>query len=198
VASKTVPASSTRFVRVPFALAIALVSALATAPAAAAAVVSGNFAYQDGKPAANRQLHFENRITGDMFIAATSSNGSFSADLPPGVYDLRAERGVILKPHIIVGSSNENVGRAVEPAPLDYHRPFEHEGIGEAMVESSAPGTANVLGRPVEGMKYGHETVQSLWTPAKPLPPIGPPGAPGPYEQPVPAAAPSPAAGAKK
>jgi hypothetical protein len=198
VASKNVPASSTRFVRVVFALAFGFVSALATAAAAAGAVVNGTFAYRDGKPAANRQLHFENRVTGDMFIAATSSDGSFSADLPPGIYDLRAERGVILKSHIIVGSSNENVGRAVEPAPLDYHRPFQHEGIGEAMVESAAPGTANVLGRPVEGMKYGHKTVQSLWTSAKPLPPLGPPGGPGPYAEPTPAAAPSPAAGAKK
>jgi hypothetical protein len=186
VARKPALASRTSIAASILALAFALA---ATSPLyAASALVSGHFTYRDGAPAGNRQLHFENRVSADMFIAATTADGAFSADLPPGVYDLRAERGVVLKPDIIVAGSDIDVGRIVEPAPLDYHRPFQHEGIAEAIVTSAAPATANTHGRPMEGMKYGHETTQKYFEQSQPLPPIPAP------EPAIPVAGPSPAA----
>jgi len=158
------------------------------------ALVSGNFVYGDGTPADNRQLHFQNRASGDMFVAATDSKGDFAAHLPPGTYDLRAERGVILKRKIVVGTGDVGVGRIVEPPPLDLHRPFQHQGVAEAIVQTDAPATANMKGRPMESMKHGHTLVQLLYGPAQPLPPIPAPkpAIPG---APSPAAAASPAAG---
>jgi hypothetical protein len=141
-----------------------------------AAVVSGRFVYRNGAPAVDRQLHFENVISQDMFIAPTDSDGKYSLDLPPGVYDLRAERGVILQKNVVVGTNEVSVPQAVEPAPLDVRRPFEHEGIADTIISSPAPATANVYGRPLEGMRFGHQEVQKFWAPAKPLPPLPPPG----------------------
>jgi hypothetical protein len=179
----------------PLILGCAMALVLA-APAAAidfsSAHVSGNFVYQDGKPADNRQLHFQNRASGDMIVAATDNNGDFAAYLPPGLYDLRAERGVILKPKIlVVGNDDFNIGRVVEPAPLDVLRPFERQGVAEMVVQSPAPATANMKGRPMESLRQGHTVVQLLYGPAKPLPPI-----PAPEPALPTAAAPSPAAAA--
>ncbi len=168
-------------------LALSMLAGAAIAiPGANAAVVTGSFVYRGGTPANQRQLHFENRISQDMYIAPTGNDGTFAVDLPPGIYDLRAERGVILKSRVVVDDQPINVGQSVEPAPLDVRRPFEHEGVAEALVQTEAPATANLHGRPEEGMKFGHSLVQMLWGPTKPLPPI-PEGAASP------AAAPSPA-----
>ena len=180
-------------------LGCAMALALA-APAPAinfsSAHVSGTFVYWDGKPEDNRQLHFQNRASGDMFVAATDSQGDFVVYLPPGLYDLRAERGVILKPKIlVVGNDDFNIGRVVEPAPLDVLRPFERQGVAEAIVQSPAPATANMKGRPLESMSQGHTVVQLLYGPAKPLPPIPAPEPALPLGPvPSPAAAASPAA----
>jgi len=135
------------------ALAIALGLAPSIAYGIGPPVVTGSFAYRDGSPAKDRQLHFENRASADMYIVATGSDGTFSVDLPPGIYDLRAEHGVVLISGIVVGKSDLNVGRAVEAAPLDVRRPFEYEGVAEAILTSPAPATAHVSGRPVASMK---------------------------------------------
>ena len=156
---------------------------------AAAAIVSGTMSYRNGSPADKRQLHYENRVTGDMYVAPTTGDGTFSADLPPGLYDLRAERGVILKNKIRVDAEDMNVGHVVEPAPLDVHRPFQHEGVAEAILVSPAPSTANLTGRPLQSMRYGHEVMAPYGAPQ---------GTPVPRETPLgeatPAAAPSPSA----
>ena len=146
--------------------------------------------YRDGKAADRRQLHYENRVTSDIFVAPTKPDGSFTADLPPGLYDLRAERGVILASKIRVDTADVNIGHVVEPAPLDVRRPFEHEGVAEALVESPAPATANITsGRAIEGMKYGHEALAPFGAPV---------GTPAPQETPLgeatPVAATSPSA----
>ena len=133
---------------------------------AGAANVSGMMSYRNGKPAERRQLHYENRVTNDIFVAPTTPDGSFTADLPPGVYDLRAERGVVLLSKIRVDKEDVNVGHVLEPAPLDVRRPFEREGVAETVVESPAPATSNVIsGRPLEAMKYGHEALAPFGAP---------------------------------
>ncbi|HXM89735.1 MAG TPA: hypothetical protein VN916_09765 [Candidatus Acidoferrum sp.] len=161
------------------ALSVAVAVGLAAgARIARAANVSGLMLYRDGKAADRRQLHYENRITNDIFVAPTKPDGSFTADLPPGVYDLRAERGVVLASKIQVGSEDVNIGHVIEPAPLDVRRLFEHQSVAEAIVESPAPATANVVsGRALEGMRYGHEALAPfgapVGTPAPQSTPLG-------------------------
>jgi len=178
-----------RFAGLALAAAVA-VGLAAGARIAGAANVSGVMSYRDGKAADRRQLHYENRVTSDIFVAPTKPDGSFTADLPPGLYDLRAERGVILASKIRVDTADVNIGHVVEPAPLDVRRPFEHEGVAEALVESPAPATANITsGRAIEGMKYGREALAPFGAPV---------GTPAPQETPLgeatPVAATSPSA----
>ena len=169
------------------AVAIGLV---AGARIAGAANVSGTMTSRDGKPSDRRQLHYENRVTTDIYIAPTKPDGSFSADLPPGFYDLRAERGLILQSKILVGTEDVNVGHILEPAPLDVRKPFEREGVAEALVQSPAPATANTIsGRPLEAMRGGHESVAQMGAPVGTPAPQNTPLGEG---EPTPAAEPSP------
>ncbi len=145
---------------------------------ARAANVSGLMSYRDGKPADKRQLHYENRVTSDIFVAPTNPDGSFTADLPPGFYDLCAERGLVLASGIRVDKEDLNIGHVLEPARLDLRRPFQREGVADTIVDSPAPATANVIsGRPLAAMKYGHEAIAPfgapVGTPAPQSTPLG-------------------------
>ena len=172
------------------ALLIALAAAtLAGSRSAGAANVSGVMSYRNGKAADKRQLHYEDRTTGDIYVAPTNPDGSFTADLPPGTYDLRAERGVIIAYKIQVGEADLNIGHVVEPTLLDPLRPFQHEGVAESIVDSAAPATANLGGRPLQAMKYGHEAMAPFGAP------VGTPAPEGtPLGEPTPNAMPSPSA----
>ncbi len=170
--------------------AIALSIAFAAATmgrSAGAANVSGTMSYPNGSPAQKRQLHYEDRTTGDIYVAPTEPDGSFSVDLPPGLYDLRAERGLILRYKINVGNEDLNVGHVVEPAPLDVLRPFQREGVADTIVENPAPATTNLSGRAVEAMRVGHEAIAPLGAPGTPVP-QSTPLAEIPYEDPAPSA----------
>ena len=168
---------------------IALATMLAGSRSAGAANVSGVMSYRNGKAADKRQLHYENRITSDIYVAPTNPDGSFTADLPPGIYDLRAERGVIIAYKIHVGDADLNIGHVVEPVPFSPLRPFQREGVAEAIVENAAPATANLGGRPLQAMKYGHEAMAPFGAP------VGTPAPEGtPLGEPTPNAAPSPSA----
>jgi hypothetical protein len=164
---------------------------------AGAANVSGMMSYRNEKPAERRQLHYENRVTSDIYVAPTTPDGSFTADLPPGVYDLRAERGVVLVSRIRVDSADINVGHVLEPAPLDVRRPFEREGVADTLVESPAPATSNVIsGRPLEAMKYGHEAIAPFGAPVgTPAPESTPLGEATPVAEATPGALESPLPG---
>jgi hypothetical protein len=180
------------------ALSVAVALGLAAgARIAGAANASGTMSYRDGRPADRRQLHYENRVTSDIYIAPTKPDGSFAADLPSGWYDLRAERGVILASKIRVDKEDVNVGHVVEPAPLDVRRPFEHEGVADMIVDSPAPATANVTsGRPLEAMKYGHEAIAPFGAPVgTPAPQSTPLGEATPVAAASPSAMESPAVG---
>jgi len=166
-------------------LSIALASAtIAGSRNAGAANVSGIMSYRNGSAATKRQLHYEDRTTGDIYVAPTNPDGSFTADLPPGLYDLRAERGVILAYKIRVDSADVNVGHVVEPAPLDVMRPFQREGVADAIVENPAPATANLGGRPLQAMRYGYEAVAPFGAPGTPAPQSTPLGEPTPEAAP--------------
>ena len=167
------------------ALSVAVAAGLASwTRIAGAANVSGLMSYRDGKPAERRQLHYENRVTNDIFVAPTKPDGSFTADLPPGFYDLRAERGVVLATKIRVDNEDVNLGHVIEPPMLDVRRPFEHEGVADTILDSPAPATANVVsGRAIEGMKYGHEALAPFGAPV---------GTPAPQNTPLGEATPVP------
>jgi hypothetical protein len=154
------------------ALSVAVAAGLAAGTRiAGAANVSGLMSYRDGRPADKRELHYENLVTSDIYVAPTKPDGSFTADLPPGVYDLRAERGLVLASGIRVGDADVNIGHVVEPEQLDIRRPFEREGVAEAIVDSPAPATANVTsGRAIAAMRYGHEAIAPMQAPGTPAP----------------------------
>lgn len=189
--------SKLRFSAIALSLAFAGAT-MAASRVAGAANVSGTMSYRNGSPATKRQLHYEDRTTGDIYVAPTNSDGSFTADLPPGLYDLRAERGLILRSEIPVGTQDLNIGHVVEPAPLDVRRPFEREGVADAIVQNPAPATANLTGRAVQAMRYGHEAIAPLGAPGTPAPESTPLGEmPEAYPSPsavMPEAYPSPSA----
>lgn len=123
-----------------------LVATIAIAAHADASEVSGIFTNRSGAPLSDHQLHLENRISGDMYLTRSGADGSFSADLPPGIYNLRAERGLVIKAGIVVGDTAVSVGRVSGGVRgIDLLRePFERQGIAPAVVDTAAPATAHV------------------------------------------------------
>ena len=97
-----------------------------------------------GGPLAGHELHFQDRISGNMYTLRTGANGAFSIMLPQGVYDLRGMHGAVIARGVIVGQSPVNLGQVSPPAPYDVWRLFERQEIGQAIVKSPAPATAYV------------------------------------------------------
>jgi hypothetical protein len=128
------------------AAAIAIIVALAALPGvAAAARVSGIFVTYQGQPTASRDLHFDNCITHDSFLAPTHNDGSFAQSLPPGCYDLRAERGAIVRHAIVVGETDVALGQVADLAPLAPARLFELQALFPTLLTSPAPSTAYIM-----------------------------------------------------
>ncbi len=130
------------------AMAIAMMAAAAAAivigGSAAAATVSGTLTSAGGAPQQGREVHFEERLTNDIFVAVTGPGGTFSADLPEGVYDLRTETGPIIDGGIAVGPSAVALGKVQDVSGDDLERFFQTQEVGEAIVKSEAPSTADV------------------------------------------------------
>src|SRR5713101_4946405 len=96
----------------------AAIAALTGMPSRAqAAAVSGILVQYEGAPDPNRDLHFENVITHDIYMAPTHQDGSFSQQLPPGTYRLRTEVGAILASDIGVADADVPLGRVSELPP---------------------------------------------------------------------------------
>jgi hypothetical protein len=113
---------------------------------ARAAVVSGTLVtYEGQKPETNRSLHFLNRATRDIYMAPTQPDGSFGTNLPPGIYNLRAERGAILRRNIVVTSQDVPLGQVSELAPYAPARLFDYQYIAPSILSFAAPSTANIL-----------------------------------------------------
>ncbi|HYA35559.1 MAG TPA: hypothetical protein VEF03_08060 [Candidatus Binataceae bacterium] len=127
---------------VRFAVSVAI--ALTLSATGYCAEVSGTFVSFDGKPVSDTQLHFEAIPGGDIFMTRTGADGKFSTVLRRGTYEIRTERGLVLKSRVKVDTSDVNVGQLRDGAPLDVRRPFQREVLGPAMVETSAPATAHL------------------------------------------------------
>jgi len=110
-----------------------------------AARVTGTFkGYENNTPQTGVYLHFENAVTRDIYMALTAADGSFGADLPPGVYRLRSERGAILTGPIAVGADNSSLGQVSDLAPYAPARLFDRQYLEPVLVTSPAPSTANI------------------------------------------------------
>jgi hypothetical protein len=141
---------------------------------ALAAHVSGTFTgYENATPQKAVSLHFENRVTRDAYMTLTAADGSFGAELPPGIYRLRGEHGAVLTGPITVGTADATLGRVSDLAPYSPARLCGLQYLAPAILISPAPSTANIM---------------TLDTTA-PLPPIAPAGSIEPVNLPPPPAA---------
>jgi hypothetical protein len=155
-------------------LMFAIAGFLAQAIPAHAARVSGTFTgYEHSTPQKGASLHFENRVTRDAYMTLTADDGSFGANLPPGIYRLRGERGAILTGPITVGTNDVTLGTVGDLAPYSPARLCGLQYLAPAILISRAPSTANIM---------------TLDTTA-PLPPIAPAGSIEPVNLPPPPAA---------
>jgi hypothetical protein len=124
------------------------VSAMAS-PALAArqmsiAVTGVLAAAEAGAPLAGSELHFQGRISGNVYMVRTQTNGAFSTMLPAGLYDLRDMHGTVIARAVAVGQSPVDLGQVRPPGPYNVWRLVERQEIGEAIVESPAPASAYV------------------------------------------------------
>ncbi len=126
-------------------IALCCVVMTGVAPAEAARVNGTLVAYEGAAPQRGRYLHFQNEASGDCYMAATSADGSFGAQLPPGIYDLRAEHGAILAHGIVVGANDFALGRVSELAPYAPARIWQYQAIAPSQLTSPAPSTANIM-----------------------------------------------------
>jgi hypothetical protein len=111
-----------------------------------AAQVTGTLvAYESSAQQRGRYLHFQNKVTRDCYMVATAADGTFGAQLPPGVYDLRAERGAILAHAISVRSADVGLGQVSDLAPYAPSRLWHLQSIAPSILSSPAPSTANIL-----------------------------------------------------
>ncbi len=111
-----------------------------------AAQVNGTLvAYESSAQQRGRYLHFQNKVTRDCYMVATAADGTFGAQLPPGVYDLRAERGAILAHAINVRSADVGLGQVSDLAPYAPSRLWHLQSIAPSILFSPAPSTANIL-----------------------------------------------------
>jgi hypothetical protein len=109
---------------------------------ATSVVVSGKLLTYEGQPAANQPVHFENVVSGDLFLAQTGQDGRFSFALPPGGYDLRVEQGPVVVKFIDAQGEAVSLGLLSEPHEIQYW--FQGEGLAAALIKSPAPITSNV------------------------------------------------------
>lgn len=124
---------------------LALTGDAAWPTAAAAARVSGTLLSYQGRPEPRRDLHFENCASHDSYLAPTHSDATFAQNLPPGCYHLRAERGAILRPGILVEDQDVALGAVSELAPFAPARLLDLEALFPTLLTSPAPSTAYIF-----------------------------------------------------
>jgi hypothetical protein len=114
-------------------------------------VVTGVLAASEAGSPDVHDLHFQNRLSGNLYALRTEANGAFSTMLPQGVYDLRGMHGAVIAPAVMVGQSPVNLGQVSSPGPYNVWRLLERQETGPVIVSSPAPATAylpNLAGGP--------------------------------------------------
>jgi hypothetical protein len=104
--------------------------------------VTGVLAAPEAGSAAGHELHFQDRLSGNLYTLRTESNGAFSTMLPEGVYDLRGMHGAVIVAGVVVGQTPVNVGQVSSPGPYNAWRLLQWQQISQAIVSSPAPATA--------------------------------------------------------
>ncbi|HVB81855.1 MAG TPA: hypothetical protein VNE82_18145 [Candidatus Binataceae bacterium] len=105
-------------------------------------VVTGVLAAPAAGSLADHDLHFQGRVSGNIYTLRTQADGAFSIMLPQGVYDLRGMHGAVIVSAVMVGQSPVDLGQVHPPGPYNVWRLIERQEIGEAIVRSPAPATA--------------------------------------------------------
>jgi hypothetical protein len=132
-------------IAITFAGVLALTCDAALPTIAVAARVSGTLVGYQGQPQPSRDLHFENCASHDSYLAPTHTDATFAQNLPPGCYNLRAERGAILRPGIAVRDQDVALGSVSELAPYAPARLFDLEALFPTLLTSPAPSTAYIF-----------------------------------------------------
>jgi hypothetical protein len=128
------------------ALGIALAMLGASPNQGQAARVSGVLtAYESTTPLVSRDLHFENVVTGDMYLSPTHADGSFGTNLPPGRYWLRTETGAVLVKYVTVNRANLDLGHVSELARWAPQRLWQAQAVAPSILIVPAPSTAYVM-----------------------------------------------------
>jgi hypothetical protein len=125
-------------------LGVALISA-SPGLARAARVTGVLTSYENSTPLMSRDLHFQNVITGDIYLSPTHPDGSFKATLPPGKYRLRTETGAVLMKSIMVDRGDIDLGRISELAPFAPQRLWQAQSVAPSRLAGPAPSTAYVM-----------------------------------------------------
>ena len=115
----------------------------AMACGADAGTISGVLRNCNGRPLQD-QVHFENQVSGDAILVKPAVDGSFAVSLPPGVYDLREERGAVITKSIVVGEQTVALGTVREPRPYNPMRLLQLEGMARYLLSSPARVSASV------------------------------------------------------
>ncbi len=129
----------------PSELARRAVPAMASPKASAlqmSTMVTGVLAAAEGGSPAGHDLHFQNRLSGNVYVMRTDANGTFSTMLPEGVYDLRGMHGAVIAPAVMVGQTPVSLGQVRSPGPYNVWRLLEWQQVGPVIVTSPAPATA--------------------------------------------------------
>jgi hypothetical protein len=131
-----------------FAAVVAILSLaeIASFDYACAAMISGVLTgYENTTPLVSRDLHFQNAVTGDIYLSPTHADGSFHASLPPGSYRLRTETGAILLNSVVVDGVDINLGQVSELAPLAPQRWWQSQAVAPTLLSGPAPSTAYLM-----------------------------------------------------
>jgi hypothetical protein len=138
--------------------------------------VSGVLAAPGAGPLVGHELHFQERVGGDIYTVRTRAGGAFSTMLPQGIYDLRGEHGAVIASAVKVDQSPVNLGQVHPPGPFDVGRVLERQEVGQAIVNTAAPATAYVPSageapQPVAVLPIASPPVMGGGPGGKPLPP---------------------------
>jgi hypothetical protein len=123
---------------------VGVAGVLVLAGQARAAIIRATVVDQHGAPVAQHQIHVENHVSGDSFLATTAADGGFAVDVPPGYYDVRDDTGAILYSDVVATHlATIKLGKITRHNFLWAF--LQQEVVAAGIVYSPAPMTAYVI-----------------------------------------------------